>query len=250
MGSKISIITATYNSSATVRDTLESVKCQTYKSVEHIIVDGLSTDLTLDIVRHFPHVHKIISEKDKGIYDAMNKGIAMCSGDIIGILNSDDIYANSHVLEKVAAAFESESIDALYADLFYVDHADTDKVIRYWKSGKFQPKSFYYGWMPPHPTFFVRKKLYDQFGGFNLSLRSSADYELMLRFLLKNNVPATYLPETIVKMRVGGMSNHNLANRFKANREDRIAWQLNGLEPYFFTIPLKPLRKLGQYIFK
>lgn len=247
---KISIITATYNSAATVKDTLISVGRQTYTNYEHIIIDGLSSDHTLDIVAKYPHVSRTVSEKDKGIYDAMNKGIALATGEVIGILNSDDIYANNEVLYKVARAFEDPSVQALYADLQYVKENDLNKVVRHWKSGEFNSHNFFYGWMPPHPTFFVRKELYDEIGVFNTSFRSSADYELMLRFLVAYNVKAVYLPEVTVKMRTGGMSNASWKNRWRANREDRRAWSVNGLTPYFFTIPLKPFRKISQFFIK
>ncbi|HEY8388161.1 MAG TPA: glycosyltransferase family 2 protein, partial [Parasegetibacter sp.] len=182
----ISIITATYNSAATVRDTLESVKKQSYPNVEHIIVDGESADETLKIVGEYPHVARVVSEKDKGIYDAMNKGILLATGEIIGILNSDDIYADEHVLQQIADIFKDESIDACYADLQYVKADNLNQVVRTWKSGNHRPNSFFYGWMPPHPTFFVRRRVYDQVGNFNLSLRSAADYELMLRIFVKH----------------------------------------------------------------
>jgi glycosyltransferase len=247
---KISIITATYNSAATVRDTLESVANQEHPDVEHIIVDGRSSDDTLEIVKGFSHVARIHSEKDKGIYDAMNKGIGIAAGDIIGILNSDDVYTDNFVLSDIAAAFEDPAVMTVYADLQYVDAVDLRKVRRRWSSGPFRRKNFYFGWMPPHPTFFVRRSVYEQTGLFNLSLRSAADYELMLRILLKYQITTHYLPRVIVKMRVGGTSNAGLLNRLRGNREDRMAWKLNGLRPYWFTLYLKPLRKIHQYILK
>lgn len=247
---KISIITATYNSAATVRDTLKSVASQSYPAVEHVIVDGLSKDNTLDIVKKYPHVAQVISEKDKGIYDAMNKGIDLVTGDVVGILNSDDFYAHDDVLEDVMDLFRDPAVDCVYADLQYVDAVDTNKVVRTWISGKYKREKFLYGWMPPHPSFFVRKELYNELGKFNLSLRSAADYELMLRFLYKNHKKPAYLSDIIVKMRAGGMSNASLKHRLRANGEDREAWRLNGLKPYFFTTWLKPARKLAQYIIK
>ena len=247
---KISIVTATYNSSATVRDTLECVSQQTYQDIEHIIIDGRSTDKTLDIVAGFPHVSKILSEKDKGIYDAMNKGILLATGDIVGILNSDDMYTGPDVLERVAAAFADPSVMTVYADLQYVDQDDTEKVIRTWKTGSFSKKSFYFGWMPPHPTFFVRKEVYDKVGIFNTELRSAADYEMMLRILVKYGMSVAYIPHILVKMRAGGISNASFRNRIRANREDRMAWKINGLQPYFFTLYMKPLRKISQFIIK
>lgn len=246
----VTIITATYNSSATLADTLESVASQTYPKIEHLIIDGVSTDDTAAIAARYPHVARFVSEPDKGLYDAMNKGIKLASGDIIGILNSDDFYADSQVIEKVVALFQNPDTFAVYADLQYVDAEDTSKVIRHWKAGIYDQQAFYYGWMPPHPSFFVRKQLYEQCGVFNTSFRYSADYELMLRFLLRYNAPADYLPEVAVKMRVGGQSNASLKNRLRANREDRRAWTVNDLTPYFFTIPLKPFRKIGQFLIK
>ena len=247
---KISIITATYNSAATVRDTLNAVKAQDYTDVEHIIVDGMSTDDTLTIVSGFTHVAKVVSEKDKGIYDAMNKGIGLATGDIIGILNSDDLYIDHTVLSDIAKAFSDPEVMTVYADLQYIDAGDPDRIRRTWVAGPFKKKNFYYGWMPPHPTFFVRKEVYRQAGHFSTDLRSAADYELMLRILLKYGFSTTYLPRVMVKMRVGGMSNASLNNRLRANKEDRLAWKLNGLKPNFFTLYLKPLRKFHQFIIK
>ena len=246
---KISIITATYNSAATVRDTLDSVSKQTYPNVEHLIIDGLSKDNSLEICRQYPHVSFIHSEKDNGIYDAMNKGISLATGDIIGILNSDDFYTSDTVLEKVADAFR-RGVDAVYGDLQYVHQENTSKVLRTWKSGTYHHRDFFYGWMPPHPTFFVRREVYDRIGSFNTSLRSAADYEFMLRALLKHKMKAVYIPEILVKMRAGGVSNASINNRIRANREDRRAWQINGIKPYFFTLYLKPFRKIFQYIIK
>lgn len=247
---KISIITACYNSAATIGDTLASVAMQDYPNIEHIIIDGSSSDNTLDIVNRFPHVVKVVSERDNGIYDAMNKGIAVATGDVVGILNSDDVYTSGNVLSTVMKEFENTSIDAVYADLQYVQFHDLNKVTRTWHSGNFSKKKFYYGWMPPHPTFFVRRSVYRNIGTFNCKLRSAADYEFMLRVLVKNNHNASYIPEVLVKMRTGGMSNATLAHRFRANREDREAWRLNEIRPYFFTIPFKPLRKVLQFIIK
>jgi glycosyltransferase involved in cell wall biosynthesis len=247
---KISIITATFNSAATLRDTLTCVRDQDYQDIEHIIVDGRSTDNTLKVVSDFPGIAKLISERDNGIYDAMNKGIAMATGDVIGILNSDDVYIDSSVLSDVAAVFEDPAVMTVYADLQYVQPDDLDKVVRTWRTGTFNKKNFYYGWMPPHPTFFVRKAVYEQVGLFSAELRSAADYELMLRILLKHGIPAHYIPRVIVKMRAGGMSNASLWNRLKANKEDRQAWKLNGLKPYFFTLYMKPIRKITQFIIR
>ena len=245
---KISIITVSFNSAQTIGDTLKSIAGQSYPNIEHIIVDGASTDQTMQIVMGFPHVTKCISEKDEGIYFAMNKGIAMASGDVIGILNADDLYADNGVIAKVAAVFEDPSVDATYADLVFVDREDVSKVVRTWKSGPFKRSSMYNGWMPPHPTFFVRRSLYEKYGLFNTILRSAADYELMLRFLLKHEINLSYIPQTIINMRQGGKSTASISNRIKANVEDRKAWRMNALKPHFFTLILKPLRKIKQFI--
>lgn len=247
---RVSIITVTYNSASTIKDTLKSVSHQTYDNIEHIIVDGGSRDRTLDIINSFPHVSNCISEKDEGIYDAMNKGLKMASGDIIGILNSDDMYAHPDVIAHVVELFEKKESDTVYGDLLYVDQKNLNRVMRRWISGTFKRASFKFGWMPPHPTFFVKKEVYRKAGLFNLTLKFAADYELMLRVLYKHKFNAAYLPEVLVKMRAGGTSNGSLKRRFRANGEDRLAWKLNQLHPYFFTLYLKPLRKVFQYINK
>lgn len=244
---KISIVTPAFNSAATIRDTLESIAGQDYSNVEHIIVDGVSTDDTLKIATQYPHVGKVLSEPDRGLYDAMNKGVRLANGDVVGILNSDDFYTHPQVLSRVAAQLAATGTDALYADLEYVDVRDTNHVVRTWRAGQLRPDSFQKGWMPPHPTFFVRRHLYEQFGFFKPELRFSADYELMLRFILKNKISVCYLPEVTVRMRTGGASNANWLNRIRANREDRLAWRLNGLKPRFYTLYLKPLSKIPQY---
>ncbi len=247
---KISIITVTHNSAKTIRDTLESVGQQDYLDIEHIIVDGRSTDNTMAIINQYPYIAKILSEKDDGIYYAMNKGIGLSTGDVIAIINSDDIYNNNHVISRVMRAFEDKTVDAVYGDLQYVKTEDTSKVVRTWKSGPFEKEKFYFGWMPPHPSFFVRKKVYEEIGGFNTQLDTSADYEFMLRTLFKNDYKVKYIPEVLVRMRTGGASNASLKKRIHANREDSKAWKLNDIKPYFFTIALKPVRKIFQYIFK
>lgn len=244
---KISLVTPAFNSAATIRDTLDSIAAQDYPQVEHIIVDGGSKDETLKIVSEYPHVGKVISEPDRGLYDAMNKGIRLATGDAVGILNSDDFYTHPQVLNRVATMLTETGADALYADLEYVDSGNKNRVVRTWKAGSFHPDSFQKGWMPPHPTFFVRRHLYERFGFFTSELRFSADYELMLRFILKNKISVCYLPEVTVRMRTGGASNASLFNRLRANREDRLAWQINGLKPRFYTLYLKPLSKIPQY---
>jgi glycosyltransferase involved in cell wall biosynthesis len=245
---KVSIITATYNSASTVQDTLQSVKDQCYNNIEHLVIDGCSTDSTLELVSKFDHVAKVVSEKDKGIYDAMNKGIQLATGEIIGILNSDDFYPNNDVINNVVQHFKETGCDALYADLIYVNADRTNKVIRKWKSGEFNSEKFMRGWMPPHPTFFVRKEIYEKLGLFDIRLKSAADYELLLRFLYVNKILASYLPKVLVHMRAGGMSNRSFANRIKAHLEDYRAWSYNGIKPKWYTVVLKPVRKVLQYL--
>jgi len=244
---KISVVTVCRNSAATIRDTLSSVRDQTHPAVEHIVVDGASTDGTPDIVREYGHVARFVSEPDRGLYDAMNKGIRLATGDVVGILNSDDFYTGPHALAQVASALETYGADALYADLNYVHPRPPHRTIRSWRSGPYRREHFRFGWMPPHPTFFVRREHYEALGGYDPRFRLAADYELMLRFLYKHHLSACYLPEVLVQMRTGGISNASLRGRWHANREDRRAWLHNGLRPAFFTLWLKPIRKIPQF---
>jgi glycosyltransferase involved in cell wall biosynthesis len=243
----ISIVTVVLNRAAMIQGCIESVLGQRVLA-EHIVVDGGSTDGTLEVIKGCrTSVARVIPGPDRGVYDAMNKGILAAAGDVIGILNADDFYAHGDVLAKVEEVFNDEAVDSCYGDLVYVDAADTGRVVRSWRAGPYDVNRFYMGWMPPHPTFFVRRAVYEKYGLFNLSLGSSADYELMLRFLVKHRITSRYIPEILVKMRVGGMSNASLANRLRANRMDRFAWRVNGLRPDPWTILLKPISKLHQY---
>lgn len=246
---KISVITITYNSAQTVEQTIQSVLNQSYKNVEYIVVDGESTDATFSIIEKYKNkISNIISEKDNGLYDALNKGIALATGDIIGILHSDDFFVDNNVLQHYANLFTSTNADAVYSDLYYVDKTNTNNITRKWKSGNYKPNSFLFGWMPPHPTFFVKRELYKKYGNFNLQLTTAADYELMLRFIHKHKIFLAYLPQYSIKMRIGGKSNITIKSRLNANMEDRKAWEINNLKPYFFTLFLKPLRKVLQFL--
>jgi glycosyltransferase involved in cell wall biosynthesis len=248
---KVSIITISYNNAETIEDTILSVINQDYKNIEYIIVDGVSKDNTLEIANNYKsQIATIVSEKDNGIYDALNKGISLATGDIIGMIHADDLYANNTVISDIVNTFTKNDVDAVYADLNYVDRFDTSKTIRKWKSGEYKHGIFFKGWMPPHPTFFVKKSCYEKYGTFNLKLKSSADYELMLRMIHVNKIKLAYLPKLVVKMRAGGQSNVSLLNRIRGNKEDHLAWELNGLKPKMFTLIRKPLSKLIQYIRK
>lgn len=246
-GPTISVITACFNCVETLQHTISSVAGQRGVRVRHLVIDGGSTDGSLDIIKSSPFISRFVAEPDNGMYDAMNKGVRLAEGDIVGILNADDFFASPLALQGVAEAFRNETVDACYGDLCYVDGKDSRKIIRYWCSGQYDYRNFYRGWMPPHPTFYVRKRVYERYGLFDPSFGSAADYELMLRFLLRHRLRVAYVPEILVCMRTGGVSNATLAGRTRANRMDRKAWVVNGLKPHPWTLWLKPLRKLPQY---
>jgi len=244
----VSIITVVLNRKDTIEFAIKSVLSQTYSNIEYIIVDGGSTDGTVDVIKKYnKYILKWISEPDNGIYDAMNKGIKMARGQIIGILNSDDVYADNKVIEVVVKAIEENNADCCWSDLVYVDRENTDKIIRYWKSSEFKEEKLKRGWMPPHPTFFVKKWVYEKYGYFNLDFPIAADYELMLRLLEKYKIRSCYIPKVLVKMRTGGKSNRALVNIIKANIECYKAWKVNDLKPSYITFVLKPLLKIFQY---
>lgn len=243
---QVTIITPSYNNADTILHTVQSVATQTLLPVEHLVMDGASTDGTLALLQQTGV--SLHSAPDKGMYDAMNKGIALAKGAIIGILNADDFYATNHILEKVAAVFAQTGCDAVYGDLKYVQATNIHKVQRNWIAGTYTPGAFLQGWMPPHPTFFVRKTVYERYGVFNLTLGTAADYELMLRLIHKHGIQVQYIPQTLVHMRTGGASNQSLLARLKANRNDALAWQINQLQPRWYTLYAKPLRKLGQFL--
>lgn len=227
---KISIITVTWNSARTILDTVASVNAQDYENIEHIVVDGCSTDGTLELLEENPgRISMVVSEPDKGIYDAMNKGIALATGEVIAILNSDDIYSSVSVVSRFAKAFSDPTVQVAFSDLVYVDQEDTDRVLRRWKSSAHRKGAFARGWHPPHPTLFVRKQCYDEFGGFDLDLAVSADFELMLRFFEEEQLSSSYLPFTAVRMRTGGESNGSLKNVIKGNLNILKAFKKHGI---------------------
>uniref|UniRef100_A0A7V3VTR7 Glycosyltransferase n=1 Tax=candidate division WOR-3 bacterium TaxID=2052148 RepID=A0A7V3VTR7_UNCW3 len=250
---KVSIITAVFNGADTIQDCIKSVLCQTYKDIEHIIIDGGSTDGTIEIIKKHAGISgkiKWISEHDNGMYDAINKGIKMATGEIIGILNSDDFYAHTGVIEMIINASSEHNVDACYGDLLYVDKNNPEKIIRYWKSSSYTPGKFKFGWHPPHPSFFVRRLVYDRYGLFRTDLSIASDYELMLRFFERYKIRAHYIPEVLVKMRTGGKSNRSLKNILLQSIEDYRAWRMNGLSGGMLAVFLKKLRKAPQFVLR
>lgn len=227
---KISIITATYNSAATVQDTIESVLSQTYNNIEYIIIDGNSKDNTLDIVKEYgERITKVVSEPDKGIYDAMNKGISMATGDVVGILNSDDFYTSNDIVSKIVSAFKNETIDAVYGDIHFVDPSDLSKCVRYYSSKLFHPRYFRFGFMLAHPSFYVKKEYYEKYGMYALDYKISADFDLLVRFIYKYKIQCKYLPMDFVTMRTGGASTDGVRSKLILNKEDIIACKKYGI---------------------
>lgn len=225
---KISVITAVYNGVETIADAIESVLAQSYPHVELIVIDGASTDGTLAILEQYrDRIAVLVSELDDGIYDALNKGIKHATGDVVGFLHADDLYEGRDVLSDLAKVFADPSIDAVYGDLVYVSKNRPDNIIRYWRSGKYSPERLKAGWMPPHPTFYVRRSVYEEMGGFDTSFHIAADYDCMLRFLGMGKINCHYIPEVLVRMRVGGESNRSIKNIFRKSLEDYQALKRN-----------------------
>lgn len=248
---KVSLITVSYNTANTIKDTIESVVSQDYEDIEYIIVDGASTDGTQEIVASFDEgVSKFISEPDKGLYDAMNKGLALATGDLVGILNADDFYASTQVISKVVAEIQASGADALFADLVYVNDGELDKVVRFYPGKGFTPPKMLSGNMPPHPTFFVKKSFYDEHGGFDTSYQICADFDVMVRYFHKANGSFTYLPEVIVRMRTGGSSTQGLSSTLTINKEMLKACRKYGLKTSLPRIYSKYPKKILQLLKK
>lgn len=245
----ISIITVVYNGEKYLADCIESVISQTYSNIEYIIVDGGSNDGSLEIIKKYQnHITHFISEKDRGMYDALNKGIKMAKGEVVGILNADDILASPDVIASIAQTFTSERPDALYGNLNYVDPKKITKVVRKWVAKPYTKKSIVLGWMPAHPTFYAKRALFEKLGYYSLNYGSAADYELMVRFLFKNDVKTVFLNKLIVNMRTGGMSNASFKNRYRAFINDYKALKANDVPFAAVTILLKKLSKITQFI--
>jgi len=244
----ISVVTAVYNRIDTIEDTLMSLRSQTWPAVEHIVVDGGSTDGTLEVLEaNREAIAVLISERDDGIYDALNKGLSRATGDVVGILHSDDFFAHERVLEQVAVVFSNQQVDGVYGDLDYVSKDDPERVIRRWRSGEYRRERLSWGWMPPHPTLFLRRSVVDTWGGFDTRYRISGDYDAMMRYLVRGAIQLAYIPEVLVKMRMGGESNRSLWRILRKSREDYRAMRENGVGGVA-TLIAKNVRKIGQFL--
>ncbi|CAM3474998.1 glycosyltransferase family 2 protein [Aequorivita lipolytica] len=247
---KVSIITATYNSAQTINNCMDSVLGQTYKNIEYVVIDGNSKDRTVEIIKARAAEHlniKWVSEADKGIYDALNKGIEMATGEIIGFVHSDDYLAGPEIISEIVKIFEEGDTDGVYGDLEYVNKEDTMRVIRSWKSRNFHPKLLKKGWMPAHPTLFLKKEVYQKHGSFDLKFKIAADYDFMLRVLRDPSLKFSYVPKVITKMRVGGASNRSLKNMYQKSREDFTVIKSNGIPFPIRVLLFKNFSKIPQF---
>lgn len=244
---KISVITVVKNNERTIRQAIESTLAQKNIDLEYIVLDGKSTDNTLNIIKEYKdRIAVLVSEKDKGIYHALNKAIAMATGDIVAILHSDDVYASDTILSEIAAKAE-EGYSIIYGDLAIVRSDDSKLTVRYWRSGEYKKSKIFFGWMPPHPSFFVKRELYDKYGYFDTGIKISADYDLMLRFMTSESAKPYYLKKLIVKMRAGGASNNSFKNIFRKMSDDYRVVQKHNLAG-LFTVVMKKISKIHQYL--
>jgi glycosyltransferase involved in cell wall biosynthesis len=240
------LITACYNAEAHIGRCIESVIAQQYPNLEYIIIDGGSTDATLSIVKKYSrHITRLVSEPDRGVYDAMNKGIQLATGEVVGTLNADDFFASEDIITTIRNVFLQKSIDIAYGDLDYVDLNET--IIRRWRTKPYIKGIYNWGWMPPHPTFYCKRSLFEKLGLYKLDYGTAADYELMLRFMHSTNLNTFYINKVLVKMQLGGLSNQSLSNRFSAWGNDLKAMRKNGIIFPLFTLFMKPVRKIGQF---
>lgn len=243
----ISVVTAVYNSRDTVAHSLDSVLSQSHSLVESVVIDGASTDGTLDVLQRYrTRLGAFVSEPDKGIYDALNKGIRHASGEVVGFLHADDLFAHDDVLARIAEAFADSAVEAVYGDLVYVRRDDVSRVVRYWRAGRFDEDALRRGWMPPHPTFYVRRSVYERLGLFDTRYRIAADYDLVLRFLAHGGIRAAYVSEVLISMRVGGVSNRSLRNILRKSREDLEIVRSNEVGG-IGTVLQKNLGKISQF---
>jgi glycosyltransferase involved in cell wall biosynthesis len=245
----ITIITVSYNSAATISDTIDSVLSQTYQDIEYIIIDGASSDGTIEIIRSYgSKISRFITEPDRGIYDAINKGIAISTGDIVGIVNSDDVFYDRQVIGKVAESFMENDIDAVYGDAIFVSPENTLRIVRYYSSGAFHPGRFRFGFMPAHPSFYVKRAFFEKLGLYKTDYKIAADFELLLRFLYVNRIRTKYIEMPFVSMRMGGRSNKSPKSNIILNREILRACRENGLKTGYFLIYLKYFFKVFEFV--
>lgn len=247
---KISVVTAVFNRAGTIREAMQSLQSQSYLKIEHIIQDGGSCDGTVEIIREASNQSTLLaSEADKGIYDAINRGIRRATGDVIGLLHSDDFYAGGEVLAKIARSLADPEVDGVYGDLQYVSADDPGRVVRHWRAGPYRAELLRRGWMPPHPTLYLRREVIERFGLYDTSFRIAADYDAMLRYLVQGKLKLAYIPEVLVKMRLGGESNRSLERILRKSREDLRAIRKNAVGG-IGTLAAKNFSKLGQFIVK
>lgn len=248
---KVTIVTVAYNSIATLEDTIKSVLAQTYADMEYIIIDGASTDGTQELVRSYESIFngrlKWISEKDKGIYDAMNKGIKMATGDVVGILNSDDYFTNDDVIERMAQSFEDKNLDAVYGDIHFIHDSEPDKCVRYYSSKPFRPLWLRFGFMPAHPSFYCRKEVFEKAGLYKTDYKIGSDYEMMVRLFMVHKIKAKYLPMDFVTMRTGGASTRNFKSRLQLIKDDVRGCRENGIYTNPLMISMKFLYKIFEF---
>lgn len=248
---KISVITVCFNSATTIGQTLRSVREQTHRDIEHIVVDGGSKDNTLEVVAtEGLHVAKLDSQPDSGIYDAMNKGLALATGEVVGFLNSDDVFAHAGVISKIALTMADSAVDACYGDLVYVAQNDLNRIVRYWKSGEYKRGLFDRGWVPAHPTFYARRELYEKYGGFDLDLRLAADFDILLRFFEVYRIRTSYISDVLVRMRLGGATNVSVGNVLRQNMEIARAFRKYGLNVGLKPFAFKLMSRLSQFAWK
>ncbi|RXJ84869.1 glycosyltransferase family 2 protein [Arcobacter sp. CECT 8985] len=251
---KVSIVTVVFNAEKTIRDTIESVLNQTYNNIEYIIIDGKSTDNTMKIVNEYKNkIDKIVCENDDGLYSAINKGITIATGDVIGFIHSDDFYLNTSVIQKVVDEFENKNVDSIFADLLFIKNNNTKRALRYYSAKKFTPKKLKYGFMPPHPTFFVKKEIYKKYGKYKTDYKIAADYEMFVRLLYINKITYSYINLPLIKMRVGGISSGGIKTKITCNIEVIRAIKSNGIKTNHFVIlkkyPIKIMEIIKGYIY-
>jgi glycosyltransferase involved in cell wall biosynthesis len=245
----ISIVTVSYNSKGTIIDTIRSVLSQTYPDIEYIVIDGSSSDGTIELIKSFgDKIQKFVSEPDKGIYDAINKGIRLSTGNIIGILNSDDFFYSDNVIQKVVDAFHRDNIDAVYGDVQFVDPVNTSKIVRYYSSKQFKPTKFKFGFMPAHPSFYVKRELFGKLGSYKTDYKIAADFELLARFMYVNQIRCKYIEMPFVSMRTGGVSNKSILSNIILNKEIARACKENGIHTNYINIYSKYFTKVFEYI--